>query len=103
MEILYFKMDVNFQTCASIQAKIDKIDALIDSLFAASIKVAATSAKASYKIDDGQTVQEVVYTTPLQIQKSIQAYEKQRQYYINQLAGNAYQNVGSKNLRGRKF
>lgn len=101
--IFYCKVDVNLQTCASVRAKIAKIDSLIDSLFASAVKVAASSNHASYKIDDGQTVQEVVYTSALQIERAIAAYEKQRQYYLNQLVGNSYQNIGSKNLNRGRF
>lgn len=103
MAVLYFYLDANFESCTSIQSKIAKIDALIDQLFIASTKIANTSNHASYKIDDGQTVQEIVYTSAAAIMKSIKAYENMRQFYVNKIIGNAYRNIGSKNLNRGRF
>lgn len=103
MAIVYYKLDANFESCTSIEAKIAKLEILIDMLFASSVKIAGTSNHASYKIDDGQTVQEVFYRSPAEIMKAIAAYEKQKQYYMNKLIGNVAQNIGSKNLNRRRF
>ena len=103
MAILYYKLDANFESCTSIEAKIAKIDAIIDSLYVAMAKVAGTANRVSYKIDDGQTVQEVMYTSAKSIEGAINAFENQRQRQVNKLVGNVAQNIGSKNLNRRRF
>jgi endonuclease IV len=98
MAILYFTLDANFESCTSIKAKINKLNVLIDAMFNTATKAISTGNHASYKIDDGQSVQEVVYTSMISVQKAIQAYENLKQMYINKLTGNEFRQVSEQNL-----
>ncbi len=102
MSVLYFSLDANFESCTSIQAKIAKLDVLIDSMFITATKAINTGNHVSYKLDDGQSIQEVVYTSMKSVQAAIEAYEQLRQFYVNKLIGNEYQQIGSKNLNRRR-
>jgi sulfur relay (sulfurtransferase) DsrF/TusC family protein len=98
MAILYYSLNANFESCTSIQAKIAKLDVLIDTLFTTATKATSTGNIASYKIDDGQSIQEVYYRDMEQVMKALKAYEQQRQFYVNKLLGNEYRQVSGKNL-----
>lgn len=101
MAVLYFYLDANFGACQTYLDRIAKIQTLIDSLLLAAAKIANTANHASYKIDDGQGVQEVVYRSPMEIMKAVKAYEFMITYYQNKLLGNEYRNIGGKNLNRR--
>jgi hypothetical protein len=104
MAVLYFYLDANFESCTSIQAKIAKIDTIINTLLSnIALKSVNTANYVEYSIDTGQTVQRVEYRSPEQVQETIAAYEKQRQYYVNKLLGNKYRNIGGKNLNRGGF
>lgn len=104
MAVQYYSLDANYESCTSIRAKIAKLDVLIDSLFTTATKTTATGNIASYKIDDGQSIQEVFYTNMKQVMAALKVYEAQRQYYVNKLTGNEYLQVSGKNLnRGWDF
>lgn len=101
MSVLYFYLDANFGACKTYVDRIAKIQSLIDSLFIAATKISGTANHASYKIDDGQSVQEVIYRSPAAIMEAIKSYEFMITYYQNKLLGNEYRNIGGKNLNRR--
>ncbi len=102
MGVLYFSLNANFQTCTSIQDRIDKIDAIIDELLNnIALKSVSTANMVEYRIDTGQTVQQVTYSSSTQVTDTIRAYETMRQFYVNKLLGNKWKVIGDKNLKRR--
>jgi hypothetical protein len=99
--IIYSELDANLETCASIQAKITKLDAIIDALFTTALRLVAKGDKIEYQIDTGQTKQRVVYASVDSVRLAISEYEKLRQMYVNKIIGNQYRNIDQRNLRRR--
>lgn len=87
--------------CATIQAKITKIDAIIDSLLNTALKSVGRGDKMEYSIDTGQSKERVVFSTMESVTKAIKNYEAIRQYYVNRLVGGSFRNIDERNLRFR--
>lgn len=98
--IIYIKLDCNLQSATTVQAKIDKIDAIIDSLFTTALTSVGQGNVAEYELDTGQTRTNVKYTSLSQVQAAIQQYENIRQRYVNMLSPRMVRLVDSKNFRG---
>lgn len=86
-----------------MEAKIAKIDAIIDALLVTALTSVKTGNIIEYDIDTGQSRQRVQYSTVKSVTDALAAYEKMRQYYVNKLLGGTYLNVGSKNLNRGRF
>jgi hypothetical protein len=80
--------------------KIARLDAIISALETAALKAAAKGGISEYMLDDGQTKIREVYRSPVEIERSITAFEGIRQRYINRLNGSMIRLVDSKNFRG---
>lgn len=101
--ILYFELDANFVDCTTTKEIIAKIDAIIAQLLTTGLTAATSGNYVSYKIDTGQTIQEVTYRSPGAISDTISEYRKLRQKFVNDIIGNAWRNVGSKNLNRHRW
>lgn len=74
-------------TKTSITARIEAIDSLIDSIL---LKIADTVGNvdiSEYQMDDGQMKVRTSYRSPQDAIKGIEALEKIKQMYLNQLNG----------------
>lgn len=100
--ILYFELDANFVNCTTTREIIAKIDAIIMQLLTTGLTAATNGTHVSYKIDTGQTIQEVTYRSPSAISDTIKEYRRLRQSFVNDIIGNSWQNIGSKNLTKRR-
>lgn len=97
--IISFKLDSGQQTRSQICAKIAQLDLIISSLYDTALKSVGTGNFVKYKIDTGQTKQEVEYSTTESVVKSIQQYEKLRQMLQNKLSSRVFRVMDSKNFR----
>jgi hypothetical protein len=101
MSVQYLDLDVNFESCTSLRAKITKIDTIIDALLVTALKSVNAGNRVEYMVDDGQSKQRVVYSTTESVTNAIKQYENIRQMYVNKLRGGVYRNVDQRNLKFR--
>ena len=86
-------------SCATLQAKITAIDAIITALETMALSAAEKGDLSEYSLDDGQTKIKTVYRNVTDITASIDNFERIKQRYINQLTGRRTRLVDSKNFR----
>jgi len=98
-KILYFKLTNCGRSRSQIIEKIAQIDAIIESLINTALVSVGNGNMIQYKIDTGQTKQEVEYTTPGQVTAAIKEYEKIRQIYNNKLTPRTFKLTNYKNFR----
>lgn len=79
--------------------KIEKIDAIISALEDTALQSAANDNIDEYWLDDGQSKIKTSYKGTDQIFKSIIAFERMRQIYVNRLNGFVVRMVDSRSLR----
>src|SRR5688572_712849 len=85
--VIFDSAALYIETATTLQGKIQKIDAIIAALETAALKAAGTGNITEYTLDNGQTKIQTMYRSPEAVQSSINAFEKIRQRYINQLNG----------------
>jgi hypothetical protein len=86
-----------------IRDKICKIDAIINALFDVALKAAANDNITQYSLDDGQVKINTTYKGTDSVYKSIEAFRRLRNEYINQLNGRVMRMVDSKSFTGRRY
>ena len=79
--------------------KIEKIDAIIAALEDTALQSAGNDNIEEYWLDDGQSKIKTSYKGTDQIFKSIIAFERMRQIYVNRLNGFVVRMVDSRSLR----
>lgn len=100
MSVVFVKrVDLCFDSKTTLEARIQKIDTLIDSLLDVALTCITQGNIAEYEIDTGQTRNRVKYNSQAQIMASIDMYNKIRQQYINKLTPRKVRLVDSKNFR----
>jgi hypothetical protein len=99
--ILYYNLDVNFESCTTIQAKIAKIDAIIDALLTTALKSVQKGDKVEYTLDSGATKTKVVYSSTESVTNALERYEKIRNMYVRRLTGGTIRNIDQRNLKRR--
>lgn len=82
-KIKTYKVDLQLDICANATDKIAKIDILIDSLFNTATETILKGGVAEYKINTGQTIQEVKYRSVEEITKAIDGFRLLRKQYEN--------------------
>lgn len=82
--------------------KIAAIETLIDQMFAAATKGTAKAHIEEYSLDTGQSRVKTTYRDPESIMAAISIFERQKNYYINQLNGRGMRLVDGKNFRKRR-
>ena len=87
------------ESCATIEAKIVAIDAIISALELQALTSAGSDGVSEYQLNDGQTIIKQIYRGSASISKAINDYETIRQRYINRLNGRVFRAVDSKNFR----
>ena len=102
--ILVFKVPVNRRSNASVQAKIDEIDLIIDELFTTAMRSVSSGEIAEYELDTGQTRVKKKYNSPSFVRAEIENYEALRQMYVNMLnrSVGSYRLMDERNFKRRK-
>lgn len=83
--------------------KIAKIDLVIEGLLDVAIKAATTENISEYSIDSGQSKIKAVYKGTESVYKSITAFRRLRQEFVNNLNGRIFRAVDSKSFNGRRY
>jgi hypothetical protein len=97
--VTYDSADIYISSATTLRAKITRIDAIITALEDAALKGAATGNLTEYSLDDGQTKIKTAYRSMDDVEKSITAFERIKERYINKLNGRHVRLVDSKNFR----
>lgn len=99
-KLIFIKVcDVNLQSASTIQGKIEKIDAIIDSLLTVAMSTVGEGNIAEYELDTGQTRNRVKYNSQSSVMAAIQNYENLRQRYVNQLTPRMVRLMDQKNFK----
>jgi hypothetical protein len=99
--VISCKLDSGQQTKAQVKAKIAQLDIIISSLYDTALVSVGNGDKIMYKIDTGQTKQEVEFSTTDSIVKAIAGYEKLRTMMEVKLHPRNVRLMDSKNFNGR--
>ena len=84
MSVVFVKrVDLCFDPTTTLEARIQKIDTLIDSLLDVALTCITQGNIAEYEIDTGQTRNRVKYNSQAQIMASIDMCNKISQQYMN--------------------
>lgn len=87
-------------TATSLKDRIAKIEAIISALYTTAERAAINGDVSAYTLDDGQVRIGTNFRTVDEVMKSIYAFEKLNQLYINRLTGRMIRLVDGKNMRG---
>lgn len=86
------------ETIVSAQARIVKINTIIDTLLDAQLVFAADPNKQEYGLDDGQTKIKVTYRDLDAVAASIMQWEKVKSLYVNRVNGRVTRSLDSRNF-----
>ena len=100
--VTYDSAAIFIQTATCLKDKIAKMDAIIEALEATALTAAANDNIEEYQLNDGQIVIKTIYRGVDAIFKSIWAFEKLRQQYVNRLNGRMVRLVDRKNFPGNR-
>tara|TARA_R110002167_G_scaffold110087_3_gene280327 strand:+ start:4469 stop:4768 length:300 start_codon:yes stop_codon:yes gene_type:complete len=95
----YDSAAIYIQSSTALCDKIEKIDLIITALEETALSSAANDNIEEYWLDDGQSKIKTRYKGTDEIFKSIYAFEKMRQIYVNRLNGRVVRMVDSRSLR----
>lgn len=96
--IIYAKASDYLGTLTSRNARIAAIDSIIDTLLLTAADAASNDNISKYVLNDGQTIIQCEYKGAESIMKSIQAFRKLRNMYINDSNGRAFRLVDYKSI-----
>ena len=97
--VVYDSAQVYIESSTNLCDKIEKIDAIIAALETTALKAASNDNIEEYWLDDGQSKIKTVYKGADEVMKSIVAFERMRQIYVNRLNGRVVRMVDSKSFR----
>lgn len=104
MGVLYYKLCIP-SSRDSIQAKITKLEAIIDALFTTALTSVQNGQYVEYEMDNGQTRTNVTYSKVSDVTTAIQQYENLLERYmaklVNENTDRVVQLVDSRNFRKR--
>jgi hypothetical protein len=100
--VSYDSAQIYIQCGSTLLDKIARIDAIITALEDTALKAASTDNITEYQLNDGQTIIKTVYKGADSVMRSIMAFEKIKQMYVNRLNGRVIRLVDSKNFTGRR-
>lgn len=101
--VVFDSAAIYIDSVTSIKEKIVRIDAIITALETTALKAAETGSVTEYTLDDGQTKIHQVYRSPMEVQRSIEAFETIKQRYINKLNGRVTRLMDSQNFTRRRY
>lgn len=87
-------------TCSGNQAKIDALDAIIDSMLIAAATAAESAHLDEYWFDDGHVKIRTKYRNVTELQLGIKNMETLKQMYINRTVGRMVRRMDSSNFNG---
>lgn len=96
--IVYNSAAIYIDSAADLREKITRIDAVIDALETTALVAAEKNSITEYSLDDGQVKIKTVYRNSTEVANSIDAFERIKQRYINQLNGRTFRLVDGKNF-----
>lgn len=96
--VVYESAKHYIDSCASLQAKINAIQTIIDALLSTAASAALNDDIEEYWLNDGQTQIKCVYKGVDHIQNSIMKFEQLKQMYANQKGGRMVRLSDSKNF-----
>ena len=97
--VIYDSAAIYIQSSTALCEKIAKIDSIIAALEDTALSSAANDNIEEYWLDDGQSKIKTTYKGTDEVFKSIHAFEKMRQIYVNRLNGFVVRMVDSRSLR----
>ena len=95
---IYLSSAIYIQSQTTMVAKLDAIDAIINALMLSAATAATKDGIEEYWLNDGQTQIKEKYRSTEAIMKSIEAFERLRQMYLNRLNGRMVRLMDSKNF-----
>lgn len=98
--ITYDTVGLYLETATTNQEKITAIDAIISALLTTAANAAGNENISEYSLNDGQVIIKTNYRGVESIYKSIAAFRKLRQEYINMINGRVVRLVDGKNFIG---
>jgi hypothetical protein len=99
--VIYDSAQIYIDSAATLKEKVVRIDAIITALETSALKAAENEDVLSYSLDDGQTKISSNYRSTESVLKSIEAFLRLRNMYINQLNGRVVRLVDGQSLRNR--
>lgn len=101
--VTYDSAAIYIDQATDLRDKISRMDQVINALMTTALNAASTANFSEYSLNDGQTIIKTVYRTVEDIQRSIIAFERLRQLYVNRLNGRVSRMVDSKNLNPNAY
>jgi len=102
--IIYDSSSIYIESATSIEDRINKIDQIIGVLLGSILKAAEKAHILEYTLDDGMTIVKASYRDPMQVQASIYALERTKNYYIAKLnKSKQVRLVNRKSFNGRRW
>lgn len=96
--VVFDSTKIYLQSATTIDDRIAKLEAIIDSLLLAAADSANNSDVTEYWLDDGQTKIKEVFRGPSAILASIKVYEQLLNYYINKKNGHVMRRVDARSF-----
>lgn len=101
--VVFDSAAIYIESATTVKAKIVRIEAIITALETTALKAAETGNISEYSLDDGQTKIQTMYRNPMEVQRSIEAFEMIKQRYINQLNGRVMRLVDSQSFNRNRY
>lgn len=102
--MIYFdSADLYIEKASTLRDKILRVNAIIDALETQALKAAANENITEYSLNDGQTTIRTVYRSSAEVERSINAFERIKQRYINQLNSRGMRLMDSKNINNGRI
>jgi len=101
--IEYSTASVYIECANDLREKIARIDAVITALETTALVAAEKNGISEYWLDDGQIKIKTMYRNGSEVAASIDAFERIKQRYINQLNGRKFTLVDGKNFIRTKY
>jgi hypothetical protein len=101
-DVLIFKVNSVSRTQEQIGVLITQIDAIISFLLTNAIEAIGTGGVAKYKLNTGQTQQEVEYKTTDDVMLAVKNWERLRDYYEAKTTSRITRLMDEKNFRIRR-
>lgn len=96
--IIFDSAAIYVQSAANKVERINRIDAIIEALYDAALAAASNEGVTDYFLNDGQVQIKGTYRSSAQVYASINAFEKLKNMYLNQLNGRMTRLVDGKNF-----
>jgi len=100
--IVYTNIPAIIESCTTLEARIAMLDTILNGMEAAILKATTTGQFQSYKIDTGQTKNEIMYRSLAELQKAYRDMLLTQQMLYTRLnanrQGRVFRNVDGKNF-----